>query len=63
MELSKLVRENMDRPTVHQPRRDVATPHPIIRQDLIDSGGNLRAADIGITWQGSDTFLHWVRVV
>ena len=63
MELTKLVRENMDRPTVHQPRQDVATPHPIIRPDLIDSGGNLRATDIGITWQGSDAFLHRVKVV
>ena len=53
----------MDQPTVHQPRQDVATPHPIIRLDLIDSGGNLRATDIGITWQGSDTFLHRVKVV
>ena len=49
MNLTKLARENMDRPTVHQPRQDVATPHPIIRPDLIDSEGNLRAADIGIT--------------
>ena len=32
------------------------------RLDLIDSRGNLRATDIGITWQGSDTFLHGVRV-
>ena len=64
MELTKLVRENMDRPTVHQPRHeDVATPHPIMRPDLIDSGGNLCAADIGITWQGSDMFLHGVKVV
>ena len=63
MELTRLVRENMNRPAVHQPRQDVATPHPIIRPDLIDSGGNLRAADIGITWQGSDTFLHGVKVV
>ena len=62
MELTQLVRENMDHPAVHQPRQDVATPHPIIRPDLIDSGGNLRAADIGITWQGSDTFLHGIKV-
>ena len=56
-DLTKLVRENMDRPTVHQPRQDIATPHPIIRPDLIDG------ADIGITWQGSDAFLHGVNVV
>ena len=63
MELIKLIWENMDRPTVHQLRQDVATPHPIIWPDLIHSGGNLRAADIGITWQGSDTFFHGVKVV
>ena len=63
MDLTKLVRENMDRPTVHQPRHDVATPYPIIWLDLIDGGGNLRAADIGITWQISDTFLHRVKIV
>ena len=39
------------------------TPHPIIQQNLIDNEGNLRAADIGITWEGSETFLHGVRVV
>ena len=42
---------------------EAVTPHPIIPSDLIDDGGNLRAADIGITWQGGDTFLHGVRVV
>ena len=47
----------------HHPQQDVFTPHPIIRQDLIDSEGNLRATDIGITWEGSDTFLHGVKVV
>ena len=39
------------------------TPHPIIQQDLIDNEGNLRAADIGITWEGSEAFLRGVRVV
>ena len=39
------------------------TPHPIIQQDLIDNEGNMRAADIGVTWEGSETFLHGVRVV
>ena len=29
----------------------------------MDSRGNIRATDIGITWQGGDTFLHGVRVV
>ena len=59
--LTKLVRETLDRPPSHQYQK--AAPHPIVRPDLIDDNGNLRAADIGITWQGSETFLHGVRVV
>ena len=61
--LPRLVKETLDRPASHQPHRDAVTPHPIVRPDLIDDEGNLRAADIGITWQGSDTFLHGVKVV
>ena len=38
-------------------------PHPVIRTDVLDEDGNLRAADIGITWAGNETFLHGVRVV
>ena len=37
-------------------------PHPRIRQELLDAGGNLRARDIGISWQDSETFLHGVRI-
>ena len=36
---------------------------PIICPDLIDNNGNLRATDIGITWTGSDAFLHGFKVV
>ena len=38
-------------------------PHPVIRTDVMDGDGNLREADIGITWAGNETFLHGVRVV
>ena len=61
--LTRLVKETLDRPASHRPPMDAVTPHPIVRPDLIDDKGNLRAADIGITWQGSDTFLHGVKVV
>ena len=37
-------------------------PHPTIQADVLDEDGNLRAADIGITWEGNETFLHGVRV-
>ena len=38
-------------------------PHPVIQADILDEEGNLRAADIGITWENNETFLHGVRVV
>ena len=62
-DLTRLVKESLDGRTPHQPHMEAVTPHPIIRSDLIDDRGNLRAADIGITWQRGDTFLHGVRVV
>ena len=61
--LTRLVKETLDRPASHQPHMDAVAPHRIVRPDLIDDKGNLRAADIGITWQGLDTFLHGVKVV
>ena len=48
--LTRLVKETLDHPASHQPHKDAVTPHPIVRLDLIDDKGNLRAADIGITW-------------
>ena len=62
-DLTELVEKSLDRPAVQRPRPDAATPHTIIQQDLIDNEGNLRAVDIGITLEGSDTFLHGVWVV
>ena len=38
-------------------------PQPVLREDVIDGDGNLRAADIGITWEDNETFLHGVQVV
>ena len=42
---------------------ELTRPHPVIRTDVLDEDGNLRGADIGITWAGNETFLHGVRVV
>ena len=61
-DLSQLVKQSLEGRQFQQPREETGRPHPLIRPDLIDSRGNLRATDIGITWQGSDTFLHGVRV-
>ena len=38
-------------------------PQPALREDVMDRDGNLRGADIGITWEDNETFLHGVRVV
>ena len=38
-------------------------PQPALQADVLDEEGNLRAADIGITWENNETFLHGVRVV
>ena len=62
-DLTRLVKESLVSRAPHQPHMEAITPHPIIRSDFIEERGNLRAADIGITWQGGDTFLHGVRVV
>ena len=34
-----------------------------MQADVLDADGNLRAADIGITWEDNETLLHGVRVV
>ena len=62
-DLTRLVKESLDGRPPQRPQTETGRPHPIIRADLIDNRKNLRAADIGITWQGGDTFLHGVRVV
>ena len=62
-DLTKLMKESLDGRPPQRPQTETGRPHPIIRADLIDDKGNLRAADIGITWQGGDTFLSGVRVV
>ena len=61
-DLSQLVKQSLEGRQFQQPRGETGRPHPLIRPYLIDSRGNLRATDIGITCQGSDTFLHGVRV-
>ena len=38
-------------------------PRLAMQADVLDEDGNLRAADIGITWADNETFLHCVRVV
>ena len=61
-DLSQLVRQSLEGRQFQQAQEEPRRPHPIIRPELVDGGGNLRAEDIGITWQDGDTFLHGVRV-
>ena len=55
-DLSEIVREYGLAPTHRRPQ-------PVLQEDVIDREGNLRGADIGITWENNETFLHGVRVV
>ena len=55
-DLSKIVREYGLASTNRRPQ-------PVLREDVVDRDGNLRGADIGITWDDNETFLHGVRVV
>ena len=62
-DLSRLVRQS--REDQEESRADTweeTRPHPRIRPELLDGGGNLRARDIGISWQDGETFLHGVRI-
>ena len=63
-ELSRLVnRTREDQEETRAYSRGQAGPHPHIRQELLDAEGNLRAQDIGISWQDGETFLHGVRIM
>ena len=65
-DLTAMVREHGSSPEATRPygRSPVTTrPHPTIQADVMVEEGNLRAADIGITWEGNETFLHGVKVV
>ena len=55
-DLSEIVREYGLAPTHRRPQ-------PGLREDVIDRDGNLRGADIGITWEDNETYLHGARVV
>ena len=62
-DLSRLVNQTReDQEETRAYSRGQAGPHPRIRQELLDAEGNLRAQDIGISWQDGETFLHGVRI-
>ena len=62
-DLSRLVSQTRaDQEETRAYAREETGPHPSIRSELLDARGNLRARDIGITWQDGDTFLHGVRI-
>ena len=59
-DLTAMVKEYGSWPAVTRP---YGPPTPNMQTDVLDEDGNLRAADIGITWADNETFLHGVRVV
>ena len=62
-DLSRLVKQmREDQEETRAYTHEETGPHPHIRPELLDARGNLRARDIGITWQDGDTFLHGVRI-
>ena len=66
VDLTAMVREYGSSPEATRPygrSQGTNRPHPTIQAYVMDGEGNLRATDIGITWEGNETFLHGVRVV
>ena len=59
-DLTAMVKEYGSSPAATRP---YGPPTPKMQTDVLDEDGNLRAADIGITWADNETFLHGVRVV
>ena len=65
-DLTAMAREYGSSPAATQPYGPptlTARPRPAMQPDVLDANGNLHAADIGITWEDNETFLHGVRVV
>ena len=60
VDLTAMVKEYDSSPAATRP---YDPPTPKMQTDVLDKDGNLRAADIGITWADNETFLHGVRVV
>ena len=59
-DLTAMVKEYGSSPAATRP---YCPPTPKMQTDVLDEDGNLRAADIGITWADNETFLHGVQVV
>ena len=65
-DLTAMVKEYGSSPAATRPYGSptpTGGPRPAMQADVLDEDGNLRAAEIGITWADNETFLHGVRVV
>ena len=58
-DLSQLVRQSLEGRQSQQAQEEPGRPHPVIRPELIDDGGNLRAEDIGIDMAGRRHLSSW----
>ena len=58
-DLTAMVKEYGESPAATRP---YGPSTPKINADVLDGDGNLRAADIDITWADNETFLHGVRI-
>ena len=59
-DLTAMVKEYGSSPAATRP---YSPPTSKMQTDVLDEDGNLRAADISITWADNETFMHGVRVV
>ena len=55
--------ENVARDRALTDLSEIVKEYGLTPTHVVDGEGNLRAADIGITWENNETFLHGVRVV
>ena len=61
-DLTTMVKEYGSSPVAIQPYgppTPAARPRPTMQADVLDEDGNLRAADIRITWEDNETFPTW----
>ena len=62
-DITAMIKEYGSSPRPYGSPTPTGGPRPVMQAYVLDEDGNLRAADIGITWADNERFLHGVRVV